>query len=92
MWRKDVCGARPGGRAAFIASGPQAPKPDRADVTSLRPPVGRDRGHLERIAELFMAGAVRAPAITLYRLARGGRRPQGERGAPPQGKLVLQVR
>src|SRR5712691_10220716 len=33
---------KPGGRAAFIASGAQAPKPDRDDVTSLRPPVGRE--------------------------------------------------
>ena len=28
---------KPGGRAAFIASGPQAPKPDRSDVVGLRP-------------------------------------------------------
>src|ERR1051325_11267829 len=34
---------KPGGRAAFIASGPQAPKPERSDVTGLRPAVGRDR-------------------------------------------------
>src|SRR5262249_52510728 len=34
---------RPGGRAAFIASGPQAPKPPRGDVQSLRPNVARDR-------------------------------------------------
>src|SRR3978361_176715 len=33
---------KPGGRAAFIASGPQAPKPDRGYVTALRPSVGRD--------------------------------------------------
>ena len=31
-----------GGRAAFIASGPTAPTPPRADVVSLRPAVGRD--------------------------------------------------
>ncbi|HYW61712.1 MAG TPA: NADP-dependent oxidoreductase, partial [Bradyrhizobium sp.] len=37
---------KPGGRAAFIASGAQAPKPSRDDVTSLRPPVGRARRHL----------------------------------------------
>lgn len=47
---------KPGGRAAFIASGAQAPKPSREDVTSLRPPVGRARRHLERIAQLFQAG------------------------------------
>ncbi len=28
---------KPGGRAAFIASGPKAPTPDRTDVTALRP-------------------------------------------------------
>src|SRR5262245_40903825 len=44
---------KPGGRAAFIASGAQAPKPNRDDVTSLRPPVGRARRHIERIAELY---------------------------------------
>src|SRR5262249_32223993 len=36
---------KPGGRAAFIASGAQAPKPHRDDVTSLRPPAGRARPH-----------------------------------------------
>lgn len=40
---------RPGGRAAFIASGNTAPPSPRADVTSLRPKVGRDRAHLDRI-------------------------------------------
>ncbi|MBI3196871.1 MAG: NADP-dependent oxidoreductase, partial [Rhodospirillales bacterium] len=43
---------KPGGRAAFIASGAQAPKPDRADVVALRPAVGRARAPLERIVEL----------------------------------------
>ena len=47
---------KPGGRAAFIASGAQAPKPDRSDVVALRPSVGRDRPHLERIVELVAAG------------------------------------
>src|SRR5437868_6947549 len=55
---------KPGGRAAFIASGPQAPKPERSDVIALRPAVGRDRPHLERIVELVMAGAVRPPEVT----------------------------
>jgi len=34
---------KPGGRAAFIASGPQAPKPARSDVMALRPAVARAR-------------------------------------------------
>src|SRR4051812_40898042 len=63
---------KPGGRAAFIASGAQAPKPDRSDVVGLRPAVGRDRPHLERIVALVAAGAVRPPAGTAFR-ARGPR-------------------
>src|SRR5215831_7778069 len=59
---------KPGGRAAFIASGAQAPKPERPDVTALRPPVARARAPLERIAQLFALGAIRAPAIKLYHL------------------------
>jgi len=50
-----------GGRAAFIGSGAQAPQPARSDVTSLRPPVGRARAPLERIAQLLLHGAVRHP-------------------------------
>src|SRR5262249_14773078 len=67
--QKSFVVLRPGGRAAFIASGAQAPNPDRTDVTSLRPPVRRDRGHLERIAQLVQIGAVRPPEIKLYRLS-----------------------
>src|SRR4051812_5356377 len=63
---------KPGGRAAFIASGAQAPKPDRSDVTALRPIVGRDRPHLERIVALVAQGALRPPAGTAFR-ARGPR-------------------
>ena len=73
---------KPGGRAAFIASGPQAPKPDRSDVVALRPNVGRDRPHLERIAALVAAGAVRPPETKLYRLERCGGRAQAQRRTP----------
>src|ERR1700722_1914169 len=45
--QKSFAVLKPGGRAAFIASGAQAPKPDRADVTALRPPVARARQPLE---------------------------------------------
>src|ERR1700693_3536201 len=57
-----------GGRAAFIGSGAQAPKPDRGDVVALRPSVGRDRPHLERIVALVTSGAARPPGVTRYRL------------------------
>jgi len=83
---------RPGGRAAFIASGLKAPAPDRADVTSLRPPAERGRRHLDRIAELFMAGAVRPPPIKLYRLSEAVAAHKVSEGRHLRGKLVLQVR
>jgi NADPH:quinone reductase-like Zn-dependent oxidoreductase len=83
---------KPGGRAAFIASGAQAPKPDRDDITSLRPPVGRARRHLDRIAQLFQAGAIRAPEIALYRLSQAGDAHRLSESRHFRGKLVFQVR
>ncbi len=83
---------KPGGRAAFIASGAQAPKPTRDDVTSLRPPVGRARRHLERIAELFQAGAIRPPEIKLYRLSEAADAHRLSESRHFRGKLVFQVR
>jgi NADPH:quinone reductase-like Zn-dependent oxidoreductase len=83
---------KPGGRAAFIASGPQAPKPDRGDVKSLRPPVGRARRHLDRISQLFQAGAIRAPEITLYRLSCASDAHRLSESRHFRGKLVFQVR
>src|SRR5262249_7360439 len=81
-----------GGRAAFIASGAQAPKSDRSDVTSLRPAVGRDRPHLERIVALHRAGAVRPPPITLYNLADAAQALRVSESRHLKGKLVLKVR
>ena len=83
---------RPGGRAAFIASGAQAPQSDRADVTSLRPAVGRARAPLERIAALVAAGAVRPPEIKLYRLSQAAEAHRVSEGRHFRGKLVFQVR
>jgi NADPH:quinone reductase-like Zn-dependent oxidoreductase len=83
---------KPGGRAAFIASGPQAPKPDRADVVALRPNVGRDRPHLERIAALVATGAVRPPETKLYRLDDAVAAHKVSEGRHFRGKLVFQVR
>jgi NADPH:quinone reductase-like Zn-dependent oxidoreductase len=83
---------KPGGRAAFIASGGQAPKPDRGDVASLRPPVGRARRHLDRIAQLFQAGAIRPPEIKLYRLSEAGEAHRLSESRHFRGKLVFQVR
>jgi len=83
---------KPGGRAAFIASGPQAPKPDRDDVTSLRPAVGRARAPLERIVELYQKGAVKPPHVTIYRLSEAADALRVSEGRHFKGKLVFKVR
>ncbi|MGE0035784.1 MAG: NADP-dependent oxidoreductase [Xanthobacteraceae bacterium] len=83
---------KPGGRAAFVASGLQAPKPERSDVTSLRPPVARARRPLERIVELVRAGAVRVPEIKLYRLSEAADAHRLSESRHFRGKLVFQIR
>ena len=83
---------RPGGRAAFIGSGQTAPIPPRDDVISLRPKVGRDRAHLERIAELVTSGAVRVPEIKVYQLSEAAEAHRISQGRHLRGKLVFKVR
>src|SRR6202047_1601176 len=89
--QKSFAVLRPGGRAAFIASGGQAPKPERNDVTALRPPVARARAPLERIAQLFEKGGVRPPEIKLYRLAQAAEAQRLSESRHFRGKLVFQV-
>jgi NADPH:quinone reductase-like Zn-dependent oxidoreductase len=83
---------KPGGRAAFIASGAEAPKPDRSDVTGLRPPVPRSRKAMERIAELYVAGAVKPPEVKLYKLSQAAEAHRLSQARHFRGKLVFQVR
>jgi NADPH:quinone reductase-like Zn-dependent oxidoreductase len=90
--QKSFAILRPGGRAAFIASGAQAPKPDRSDVTSLRPAVSRARAPLERVAQLVAAGAVRVPEIKLYRLSQAAEAQRLSESRHFRGKLVFQLR
>ncbi|HEY2613609.1 MAG TPA: NADP-dependent oxidoreductase [Reyranella sp.] len=89
---KSFAVLKPGGRAAFIASGAQAPKPERSDVTALRPAVGRDRPPLERIAELYASGAVRKPHVTLYDLSKAQEALRISEARHLKGKLVLKVK
>jgi NADPH:quinone reductase-like Zn-dependent oxidoreductase len=83
---------KPGGRIAFIASGPQAPASPRADVRALRPNVARDRRHLERIAALVTGGAVKVPEIATFPLAQAAEAMKVSEGRHFRGKLVLQVK
>jgi NADPH:quinone reductase-like Zn-dependent oxidoreductase len=89
--QKSFAVLKPGGRAAFIASGQQAPTPSRADVTSLRPQVRRSRHHLERIVQLFQAGAIREPTVRLYRLSEAADAHRLSESRHFRGKLVFQV-
>jgi len=89
---KSFAVLKPGGRAAFIASGAQAPKPERSDVAALRPAVGRDRPPLERIAELYRSGAVRKPHVTLYDLSKAQEALRVSEARHLKGKLVLRVK
>jgi NADPH:quinone reductase-like Zn-dependent oxidoreductase len=89
--QKSFAVLKPGGRAAFIASGPQAPKPDRGDVTSLRPAVARARAPLERIVELVTTGAVRPPEVKLYRLPQAAEAHRVSETRHLRGKLVFQI-
>jgi NADPH:quinone reductase-like Zn-dependent oxidoreductase len=83
---------RPGGRAAFIASGPQAPPSPRSDVTSLRPQVNRDRRHLERIIELINLREIRVPEITVFELSDAVAAHKLSQARHLRGKLVFKVR
>jgi NADPH:quinone reductase-like Zn-dependent oxidoreductase len=83
---------KPGGRAAFIASGAQPPKPNRNDVVSLRPAVGRSRQPLKRITELLEARAIRPPEVTLYPLSEAADAHRLSESRHFGGKLVLRVR
>jgi len=82
---------KPGGRAAFIASGGRPPQSPRDDVRTLRPKVGRDREHLERIAELVAAGAVRVPEIKTYSLEQAEEAHRVSEGRHFRGKLVFEI-
>ena len=83
---------KPGGRAAFVGSGETAPVPPRSDVKSLRPRVGRDRPHLERIVSLVTSGAVKVPEIKVYRLQDAAEAHKVSEGRHLRGKLVFKVR
>jgi NADPH:quinone reductase-like Zn-dependent oxidoreductase len=83
---------KPGGRAAFIASGAEPPTPERGDDPPLRPPVPRSRKAMERIAELYVAGAVKPPEVKLYKLSQAAEAHRLSQARHFRGKLVFQVR
>tara|TARA_R110000787_G_scaffold255852_1_gene361184 strand:+ start:137 stop:1060 length:924 start_codon:yes stop_codon:yes gene_type:complete len=90
--QKSFAVLKPGGRAAFIASGPKAPEPYRDDVVSLRPSVGRARHYMERIAELLAAGVVTVPELRLFDLKDAVEAQKISESRHLRGKLILKIR
>lgn len=82
---------KPGGRAAFIASGAQAPKPERGDVMALRPAVPRLRKYMDHVAELHRSGAVKVPDVTMFPLAEAAKALGISESRHFKGKLVLKM-
>jgi NADPH:quinone reductase-like Zn-dependent oxidoreductase len=83
---------KPGGRLTWIAPAPAGYQPTRDDVRTLRANVTRDRRHLERMIELFDAGAVWAPEITRYKLTDAAEAHRVSESRHLRGKLVFDVR
>ena len=89
---KSFAVLRPGGRLASVAVGGNAPPSPRADVTSLRPKVNRDRPHLERVGALVAQGQVRLPDMVEYPLDGAADAHRVSEARHLRGKLVLRVR
>ena len=83
---------KPGGRLVYIARGAEGAPPPPAGIEMLRPQVGRDRRHMERIVELVNKGAVRPPEIAEMPLTDAPAAHRMSATGHVRGKIVLNVR
>jgi len=91
--RYGFAALKPGGRAAFIASGKTAPaSPDPSKYKSIRPGVGRHRRHLQRIADLVEKGQLRPPPIRIFQLKEAVQAHELSESRHFRGKLVFRVK
>lgn len=82
---------KPGGRLAYVA----APPPDFTppdNVTVKRPAVTRDPRHLDRIAELYAAGAIKPMDVREMALADAAEAHRISAEGHVRGKLVFKIR
>lgn len=89
--RRSAAVVKPGGTLVYCAPGPEGASPSRDDIAVLRPNVGRDRAHLDRISELVEVGAVRPPTITRFPFEGVADAHRLSEGRHFQGKLVLEA-
>jgi len=82
---------KPGGRAAFIAGGSEAPLPPRDDVTALRPAVNRSRALMERVSAHVAEGILKLPQITTMPLTAAVRAHELSEAKHVRGKLVFDI-
>jgi len=61
-------------------------------VQSLRPPVPRGRAPMERIAQLYLGGAIKPPELRFFKLSQAAEAHRVSEGRHFRGKLVFQVR
>jgi NADPH:quinone reductase-like Zn-dependent oxidoreductase len=88
---RSVTVLKPGGRLAFVARGETGFRaPD--DIRMLRPNVVRDRPHMDRVAELIGAGALKPPAITVMPLEKAVEAHALSERHQTRGKIVLTPR
>ena len=82
---------KPGGRLAYVAAPPTGFSPPD-NVTVKRPNVTRDPRHLDRISELYAAGAVKPMAVTEMPLADAADAHKLSAEGHVRGKLVFKIR
>jgi len=82
---------KPGGRLAYVAAPPAGFSPP-GNVTVKRPNVTRDPRHLDRIAELYAAGAVKPMAVKEMALMDAAEAHRLSAEGHVRGKIVFKIR
>lgn len=90
--RRSIAVLKSGGLLIHIAPPPKDMPPPPDGIRIVRPNVGRDRVHMERLAELVTAGAIKPPAIEAVPFSDAARAHAQMETGHVRGKLVLQIK